>query len=163
MVRGSACWGNGLGAQPHKYMLDIIDSYESSDEEDAEEEARCDVMDTSDDAHLDAADAPVPPSLRDSSSTSLKAVQPSSSGASRLLRAGASHAIGRHGVMVSIRSIFQGFLQSHIILHALAYHLACLEAIPGGYERLVAHPESALLLAEQAVHHELKFGAAGSC
>ncbi|KAF8135904.1 hypothetical protein K438DRAFT_1786671 [Mycena galopus ATCC 62051] len=54
-----------------------------------------------------------------------------------------------------------GFLQSHIILHALAYHLTCLEAIPGGYERLVAHPESALLLATQAVHHELQFWRSG--
>jgi len=55
----------------------------------------------------------------------------------------------------------KGFLQSYLILHAFAYHLACLEAIPGGYERLKAHPESALLMAEQAVYHELQFWRTG--
>ncbi|KAJ7200732.1 hypothetical protein B0H12DRAFT_1154408 [Mycena haematopus] len=55
----------------------------------------------------------------------------------------------------------KGFLQSNLILHALAYHLTCLDAIPGAYEQLDVYPESALLMAEQAVHHELKFWRTG--
>jgi len=35
-------WRNGLGAQPHKAMTKLIDSYKPSDEEDAEEEADSD-------------------------------------------------------------------------------------------------------------------------
>ncbi|KAJ6613086.1 hypothetical protein B0H10DRAFT_2275826 [Mycena sp. CBHHK59/15] len=48
-----------------------------------------------------------------------------------------------------------------MILHAFAYHLACLEAIPGGYVRLEAHPKGALLLAMQSVEHELGFWKTG--
>ncbi|KAJ7810165.1 hypothetical protein B0H14DRAFT_3480856 [Mycena olivaceomarginata] len=145
---------NGLDAQPHKYMLDIIDSYESSDEEDAEEEASGDVMDTSDDAHLVAADAPTsspkPPRFK------LNTPEGRAAFVEWCLQTAVSGSFAFHW-----KGIFQGFLQSHIVLHTLPYHLACLEAIPGGYERLLAHPESAILLAEQAVHHELKFWRSG--
>ncbi|KAJ6541301.1 hypothetical protein B0H10DRAFT_2137141 [Mycena sp. CBHHK59/15] len=46
----------------------------------------------------------------------------------------------------------KGFLQSYLILHAFTCHLACLEEIPGRYERLKSHPESV---------HELQFGRTG--
>ncbi|KAJ7911948.1 hypothetical protein B0H13DRAFT_2327803 [Mycena leptocephala] len=51
----------------------------------------------------------------------------------------------------------KGLLQSYLILHVFAYHLVYLEGVPGGYGRLESPPESALLLAEQAVRHELKY------
>ncbi|KAJ6530318.1 hypothetical protein B0H19DRAFT_482569 [Mycena capillaripes] len=48
-----------------------------------------------------------------------------------------------------------------MILHAFSSHLAALETIPGGYERLEAKPEGALLLAVEAVERELGFWTTG--
>ncbi|KAF8155159.1 hypothetical protein K438DRAFT_1777867 [Mycena galopus ATCC 62051] len=141
------------------YMLDIIDSYESDEEEDAEEGSGDD-MDTSADASIDAADAPTgspkPPKFKlntpEGRATFVEWCLQTAPG-------GGTFAF--HWKTWGNGVDKKGFLRSHIILHALAYHLTCLEAIPGGYERLVAHPESALLLATQAVHHELQFWRSG--
>lgn len=45
----------------------------------------------------------------------------------------------------------QGFLQSYLIVYTYAYHLSCLEIIPGGYTRLEAPAIGALLMSAQAV------------
>ncbi|KAF8199217.1 hypothetical protein K438DRAFT_1966434 [Mycena galopus ATCC 62051] len=152
-------WHNGLGAQLHKYMLDIIHLYESDKEEDAKEGSGDD-MDTSADASVDAANAPTgspkPPKFK------LNAPEGRATFVEWCLQtAPGGGTFAFHWKTWGNGVDKKGFLQSHIILHALAYHLTCLEAIPGGYECLGAHPESALLLATQVVHHELQFWRSG--
>ncbi|KAJ6626216.1 hypothetical protein B0H10DRAFT_1999368, partial [Mycena sp. CBHHK59/15] len=55
----------------------------------------------------------------------------------------------------------KGFLQSELIMYTYAYHLSCLDTIPGGYKRLTDPPIGALLIAVQAVQRALQFWRTG--
>ncbi|KAJ6620204.1 hypothetical protein B0H10DRAFT_2023119 [Mycena sp. CBHHK59/15] len=140
-------------------MIDFIDSYESSDEEDIEEGANKE-------GHLDAGDA-VPAAVNTSATADADAPATAkplkfkfdtregiASFAKWCLQPHeASGTKAFHWKIWGDGADKKGFLQSYLILHALAYHLACLEEIPGGYERLKSYPESALLMSVQAVEH----------
>ncbi|KAJ7820477.1 hypothetical protein B0H13DRAFT_2451626 [Mycena leptocephala] len=54
-----------------------------------------------------------------------------------------------------------GFLQSYLIVYTYAYHLSCLETIPGGYTRLEAPAIGALLMSAQATQRALQFWRTG--
>ncbi|KAJ6531552.1 hypothetical protein B0H10DRAFT_2150473 [Mycena sp. CBHHK59/15] len=149
-------------------MIDFIDSYETSDEED-----------TNDDnpVNPDAGDAV--PAAVDASATTADADARANASAKPLkfkfnMREGVAGFVewclqshDDSGTMAFHWKTWggsvdkKGFLQSYLILHAFAYHLACLEEIPGGYERLKSHPESALLMSAQAVEHQLQFWRTG--
>ncbi|KAJ6561587.1 hypothetical protein B0H10DRAFT_2239869 [Mycena sp. CBHHK59/15] len=142
-------WRHGIGAQPHKAMADFIDSYETSDGEDAEEDANDDNHDA-----VDTAEKP------------LKFKFNTHEGIAEFVEwflqpHAASRTMAFHWKTWGNGVDKKGFLQSYLILHALAYHFAWLEIIPGGYERLKAYTESALLMLEQGVHHELLFWRTG--
>ncbi|KAJ6613533.1 hypothetical protein B0H10DRAFT_2191936 [Mycena sp. CBHHK59/15] len=152
-------WRHGIAAQPHKTMIDFIDSYETSDEED-----------TNDDnpVNPDAGDAV--PAAVDASATTADADARANASAKPLkfkfnMREGVAGflewCLQSHddsGTMAFHWKTWgggvdkKGFLQSYLILHAFTCHLACLEEIPGGYERLKSHPESV---------HELQFWRTG--
>ncbi|CAK5272540.1 unnamed protein product [Mycena citricolor] len=53
--------------------------------------------------------------------------------------------------------------KSDLILHAFAYHLTCLDTIPGAYQRLDEPPIGALIMSMQAVHRALQFWKTGTC
>ncbi|KAF7341720.1 hypothetical protein MSAN_02070500 [Mycena sanguinolenta] len=145
-------WRNGLGSQPHKYMMELIDSYESSDEDDEE------MVEVTDSA---------------GATTTVITARPRKFkfSTSEGVAAFVEWCLGSHAASPGTMAFHwktwgngiekKGFLQSHLILYTFAYHLTCLEAIPGAYGRLEGYPRSALLMAEQAVHHELKFWRTG--
>ncbi|KAJ6619561.1 hypothetical protein B0H10DRAFT_2216830 [Mycena sp. CBHHK59/15] len=164
-------WRHGIGAQPHKAMIDFIDLYETSDKEDVE--------DTNDDNHgnLNAGDAVS--TAVDTSATTTDADAPADAAAKppkfkfdtrEGITSFAQWCLQTHDVSGTMAFHWKtwgngvnkkGFLQSYLILHAFAYHLACLEEIPGRYEWLKSHPESALLMSAQAVELELQFWRTG--
>ncbi|KAJ6629422.1 hypothetical protein B0H10DRAFT_1987086 [Mycena sp. CBHHK59/15] len=148
-------------------MIDFIDSYESSNEEDIEEGANKE-------GHLDAGDA-VPAAVDTSAMADADAPTTAkplkfkfdtregiTSFAKWCLQPHeASGTKAFHWKIWGDSADKKGFLQSYLILHVLAYHLACLEEIPNGYERLKSYPESALLMSVQAVKCELQFWLSG--
>ncbi|KAJ7883390.1 hypothetical protein B0H13DRAFT_2278138 [Mycena leptocephala] len=163
-------WRNSIGAQHHKAVQGLIDAYKSNDEEDTDED------DTNKDGsnenpalqstqtQIPRPAMPPPPKqlplrrFASSSSTLVKVSGPSSSSpTSPMPTPGLAFHWKTWGNGVNKK----GLLQSYFILHAFAYHLVCLEGVPGGYRRLESPPESALLLAEQAVRHDLKYWRTG--
>ncbi|KAJ7893275.1 hypothetical protein B0H13DRAFT_2037538, partial [Mycena leptocephala] len=138
----SVTWRNLIGAQPHKAVQGLIDAYESNDEGDTDED------DTNKGGSNENPDA-------DSSAgyaATAETVPPAKIRKFKLnTREGVrafiefAHEPNAYGIPLE-----NGLLQLYLILHAFAYHLVCLEGIPGGYGRLESPPESALLLAEQA-------------
>ncbi|KAJ6602344.1 hypothetical protein B0H10DRAFT_2080287, partial [Mycena sp. CBHHK59/15] len=121
-----------------------IENYESEDEEDAEENDNAIVPDAHDAGTAAANDAdPDVPADAVPKAKKFKFDTPKG-------RADGTNTF--HWKIWGDGADKKGFLQSKMILHAFAYHLACLEAIPGGYVWLEAHPKGALLLAMQSVN-----------
>ncbi|KAJ7865835.1 hypothetical protein B0H13DRAFT_2067249, partial [Mycena leptocephala] len=158
-------WRNSIGAQPHKAVQGLIDAYESNDEEDTgEDDTNKDGSNENPDADPSAGDAATaetapPAKIRKFKLNTREGV--------RAFIEFAHEPNADTGTMAFHWKTWgngvnkKGLLQSYLILHAFAYHLVCLEGVPGGYGRLESPPESALLLAEQAVRHELKYWRTG--
>ncbi|KAJ6632008.1 hypothetical protein B0H10DRAFT_2426924 [Mycena sp. CBHHK59/15] len=176
-------WRNGIGAQPHKAMEALIESYQppDSEEEEDEEEGPEDHIDG--DNHYSGTDNQDPPAggattAADAAPTAVDAA-PTATAPAHIDKAGNFKLNTTEGRAAFVQWALQhhaesgtmafhwgtwgngvdkkGFLQSYLILHAFSYHLACLEAIPSGYGQLEADPEAALLMSEQAVQRELGF------
>ncbi|KAJ6547949.1 hypothetical protein DFH09DRAFT_632095 [Mycena vulgaris] len=165
-------WRNDIAAQPHKAMLGFIedaefdDDDEESDEEENEETAAMDV------AHDDVPPAAattsddVPPAFVPAVPTPQNFDFKTTGGRAYFVKwclqtHGPSGTKAFHWKKWGNGVDKKGFLQSNMILHAFSSHLAALDTIPGGYERLEAKPEGALLLAVEAVERELGFWTTG--
>ncbi|KAJ7823137.1 hypothetical protein B0H14DRAFT_3470230 [Mycena olivaceomarginata] len=131
-------WRNGIGSQPHKFMLSCIENYGSEDEEDTEANDNGPLPPTT----------PTPDVPADAVPKAKKFKFDTPEGRAEFVAWALQHhdASGTNAFHWKIWGDGvdkKGFLQSKMILHAFAYHLACLEAIPGGYVRLEAHPKGA--------------------
>ncbi|KAF7368104.1 hypothetical protein MSAN_00876600 [Mycena sanguinolenta] len=139
-------WRHGMAARPHKYITHLVESYEPSDSEDNDE---------------DVGEEPPRDEPEDENNVNPAVAED----ADAQLTTTTKH-LKFNGTMAFHwktwgDGVKKGFLQSPLLLYTLAYHLECLDDIPGAYERLDSHLESALLMSAQAVERELQFWRSG--
>ncbi|KAF7364483.1 hypothetical protein MVEN_00316600 [Mycena venus] len=159
-------WRNGLGAQSHKAMESFIENYESDSEE---EEPGADRGDGIENTAPPSPGSTPTATDTDAVATAAKPTKfkfntPEGRAAFvkwALQQHEASGTMAFHWKTWGNGVDKKGFLLNNMILHAFAYHLACLEEIPGRYERREARPEGALLMSMQSVERELGFWKTG--
>ncbi|KAF7328299.1 hypothetical protein MSAN_02486900 [Mycena sanguinolenta] len=167
-------WRHGIGARPHKFITSLVEAPapSSDSEDDAEEEAGGELLADQRDEDMELKD------VDDAANDTAAANAPLNTGPQpRKFRfdtpAGVAEFIAwclesdtKTGSSAFHWKVWgdgvkKGFFQSPILLYTLAYHLERLDEIPGGYERLESHPQSALLMSAQAVERELQFWRSG--
>ncbi|KAJ6462161.1 hypothetical protein C8R45DRAFT_529214 [Mycena sanguinolenta] len=161
-------WRHGMAARPHKYITHLIESYEPSDsddndDEDAEEETHREEPEEGND--VDPAVAGDAGAQLNTTTKRRKFKFDTPEGRAEFV-AWCLESDAASGTMAFHwktwgDGVKKGFLQSPLLLYTLAYHLECLDDIPGAYERLDSPPGSALLMSAQAVERELKFWRSG--